>query len=98
MTMSFDVTVEFERNSPAAVHVDHTVRPQVVTKQDNPFFHNLLLRWNEESGGLCLLNTSFNKHEEPIVASEQDVAGAVADGVVDALVFPPYLCTPEPRT
>jgi carbamoyltransferase len=98
MTVSFNVTGEFARNSPAAVHIDQTVRPQVVMREDNPFFHGLLSRWHDENGGLCLLNTSFNKHEEPIVATEQDVANAMEEGAIDVLVFPPYVCLRESRS
>lgn len=98
MTLSFNVTDAFAHNSPAAVHVDRTVRPQVVAREDNPFFHGLLSRWHEEVGGLCLLNTSFNKHEEPIVTTEQDVAKAMEEEAIDALVFPPYVCLRESRS
>ncbi len=95
MTLSFNVTDEFVENSPAAVHVDNTARPQIVTVEDNPFFHRLLSHWYQQHGGLSILNTSFNKHEEPMLATEKDVAEAVEDGVIDALVFPPYLWRKE---
>lgn len=91
MTLSFQVSDEFAANSPAAVHVDRTVRPQIVTRQSNPFFHDLLLAWQQKTGGLCLLNTSFNIHEEAIVNSASDVGRALLQNAVDAVFTPPNL-------
>ncbi|MBF0173512.1 MAG: carbamoyl transferase [Magnetococcales bacterium] len=91
MTLSFHATEEMARTSPAVVHVDQSVRPQVVRHADNPFFHDLLLAWHQKTGVSSLLNTSFNRHEEAILSSEEDVLAAVKEGFMDALVFPPYL-------
>jgi carbamoyltransferase len=91
MTLSFPVTAEFAANSPAAVHVDHTVRPQIVTRDSNPFLHSLLIAWYQRTGGLSLLNTSFNVHEEPIVNFPGDVIAALDCGAVDAVFQPPNL-------
>jgi carbamoyltransferase len=91
MTITYDVTDEFERNSPAVVHVDKTVRPQVVFEEDNPFLLALLKAWYAETGGLCLVNTSFNLHEDPIVSSTDDIVYTFLKGAVDYLLFPPYI-------
>jgi carbamoyltransferase len=91
MTLSFDVTPEFHHNSPGAVHVDGTARPQVVHEQDNPVMYAILKAWHARSGGLCLLNTSFNMHEEPIVTTDADVMHAFRRNVIDAVWAPPYL-------
>ena len=37
--ITFDCTDEMRRSSPAAVHVDGTARPQLVTADTNPSFH-----------------------------------------------------------
>ena len=42
MTITFDCTEEMKRTSPAAVHVDGTARPQLVTAESNPSFHRIL--------------------------------------------------------
>jgi carbamoyltransferase len=91
MTLSFQVTEEFALNSPAAIHVDNTVRPQIVTRKSNPFFHDLLIAWHAKTGGLCLLNTSFNIHEEPIVNSTGDIIRALELHAVDLVFSPPNL-------
>lgn len=91
MTLSFDATEEFCTNSPAVVHVDNTTRAQIVWPEDNKFLHQLLIRWYEKTGGLSLLNTSFNMHEDPIISTIRDVQGIIDNKMVDALVFPPYI-------
>jgi carbamoyltransferase len=86
MTLTYDCTPEFAESCPAVVHVDGTARPQVVHYEDDPFLHGVLLSWHDRTGQAALVNTSFNKHEEPIVGSPRDALDAVADGVVDLLL------------
>ena len=92
MTITYNVTEEFMKNSPAVVHDDGTVRPQIVYKKDNPYFYSLLMDWFKITGGLCLINTSFNLHEDPIVTTVNDVVLTFMNNAVDYLLFPPYLC------
>jgi len=91
MVMTYNVTPEFRENSSAVVHVDGTVRPQVVFEEDNPFLHKLLNSWHEKTGKMCLINTSFNLHENPIASQEKDVADSFKLNAVDSLLFPPYI-------
>ncbi len=92
MTITYEVAPALAEGSPAIVHLDGTARPQVVFPEDNPLFHRLLNRWHERSGQLCLMNTSFNMHEEPIVCGEDDIVSTFTRGAVDCLLFAPYLC------
>lgn len=91
MTMAYDVTEAMKTGSPAVVHADGTARPQVVRAGDNLVLHQILHSHHARDGGLCLLNTSFNAHEEPILGTEPDVLQAALRGDVDILCFPPYL-------
>jgi len=91
MVITYNVTPEFKKNSLGVIHVDNTVRPQVVFKEDNPFFYELLNKWYDKTGRLCLINTSYNLHEDPIVALEKDVIYTFEADAVDCLLFPPYL-------
>lgn len=72
---------------PAVVHVDGTARPQIIRPQADPFMHALLHAWHARSGQPALINTSFNRHEEPIVCAPQDALGALEDGMVDLVVL-----------
>ena len=91
MVTTYNVTNEFKINSPAVVHIDNTVRPQVVFKEDNIFLYELLNTWYRETGKLCLINTSFNLHEDPIASLETDIVRSFKSNAVDYLLFPPYL-------
>lgn len=91
MTLTFDCTADMRRTCPAAVHVDGTARPQLVTERSNPGFHRILSRYHELTGIPALINTSFNMHEEPIVCSPQDAIRAFLAGRLDYLAIGPFL-------
>ena len=42
MTECYNCTEEMKLNSPAVVHVDGTARPQIVGRDDNPFYYDIL--------------------------------------------------------
>jgi carbamoyltransferase len=85
MTMAYECAPAFARNHPAVVHVDGTARPQVVTQRQDLFMHQVLTRYRELTGQSAMLNTSFNRHEEPIVLTLTDALRALADGSVDCV-------------
>jgi carbamoyltransferase len=91
MTITFDCTEKMCKESPAAVHIDKTARPQLVTAQSNPSFHKLLTEYKKLTGLSVLINTSFNMHEEPIVCSPEDAVRAFLDGRIDMLAIGNYL-------
>lgn len=90
MTITYDCTEEMKSNCPAAVHVDGTARPQVVSQNSEATIHELLTRWYEETGGLSLINTSFNMHEEPIVCTPHDAIQSLRRGMIDVLIIGPF--------
>ena len=77
MAMTFDCTPTMRAESPAAVHLDGTARPQVVSREDQPDFHAILSAYRRRTGVPTVINTSFNMHEEPIVCSIDDALRAV---------------------
>jgi carbamoyltransferase len=91
MTITFDCTPWMREQCPAAVHVDGTARPQLVRPEINPAYDAILAEYEKLSGVPCLINTSFNMHEEPIVCSPQDAIRAFRLGRLDALVAGPFL-------
>jgi carbamoyltransferase len=90
MTMTCPVRSEWVDKLAAVVHVDGTARPQVVTYQSNPVAWEILKSYEERTGIPCLINTSFNVHEEPIINSAQHVFDALDGNMVD-LVATPHL-------
>jgi carbamoyltransferase len=91
MTVTFDCTDEMKRKCPAAVHIDGTARPQLVSEKTNQSFHRILKRYHELTGIPALINTSFNMHEEPIVCSPEDAIRAFLLGNLDYLAIGNYL-------
>jgi carbamoyltransferase len=91
MTLTFDCTESMKRDSPAAVHVDGTARPQLVTEQSNPQFHRILTEYHNLTGIPTVINTSFNMHEEPIVCTPDDAIRAFLQGNLDYLAIGPFL-------
>jgi carbamoyltransferase len=91
MTLTFDCTESMKRDSPAAVHVDGTARPQLVTPTANPSFYRILAEYQQLTGIPSLINTSFNMHEEPIVCTPEDAIRAFLQGNLDYLAISDFL-------
>ncbi len=88
MTMAFDLKPEFRSSIPAATHPgDKTVRPQMLRREDNPGYHDLLSTFGRRSGLECLMNTSFNLHGEAIVESPADAISTFERSELDVLIF-----------
>ncbi|TWT54676.1 Decarbamoylnovobiocin carbamoyltransferase [Rubripirellula amarantea] len=87
MTITFDCTDEMKRHSPAAVHIDGTARPQLVTPESNESFYKILAHYESLTSIPVLINTSFNMHEEPIVCSPADAVRAFLLGNIDYLAI-----------
>ncbi|MBI2221550.1 MAG: carbamoyltransferase [Acidobacteria bacterium] len=91
MTITFDCTERMKTDCPAAVHVDGTARPQLVTSRSNPSFHRILSEYYALTGIPSLINTSFNMHEEPIVCTPDDAVRAFLAGNLDYLAIGDFL-------
>jgi carbamoyltransferase len=75
---------------PGVVHVDGTMRPQVVNASTNPWLHAVLEAFRELAGVGVLINTSFNRHGLPIVGAPADAIDHLRQGWVDALAMGRY--------
>jgi carbamoyltransferase len=95
MTVTTDCTDRMRAESPAAVHVDGTARPQLVSEKTNPAVHDILVEYNRRTGIPTLINTSYNMHEEPIVCSPDDAIRAFKDGGLEVLALGPFLSERE---
>ena len=85
MTICVHTTPLLQKLAPAIVHIDGTVRPQLIHKEDQPEIHTLLTRIDEKTGVGVLINTSFNLHEEPIVCTPDESIRAAIAADLDAL-------------
>jgi carbamoyltransferase len=91
MTITFDCTAEMRRDAPSAVHVDGTARPQLVEREVSPGLHDILTEYRRLTGHASLINTSFNMHEEPIVATADDAIRTFVQGGLDYLALGDFL-------
>ena len=88
MTMLYDTHPEWQDKIPAVVHpIDKTARIQIVTKNSNPKFYNLINKFNDITNIPVLLNTSFNVHGEPIVCHPKEAFVHLDNNIVDILVI-----------
>jgi len=87
MTMTYSVFPKMQKDIEAVVHVDGTARPQVVRKEINPSYYEILKEYEKLSGIGVVVNTSFNIHEEPIVAMPEDAIKALFENAIDVLAI-----------
>jgi carbamoyltransferase len=99
MTVTFDTTDELREKCPAVVHVDGTARAQFVRSDANPGLHEIISEYEKLTGVATILNTSFNMHESPIIATPEDAIHTFRDGRLDFLAIGPFLAraVDEPR-
>jgi carbamoyltransferase len=91
MTICYPCTDFFKEACPAVVHVDGTARPQIIFREDNPEYYDVIKMYTKQTGIPALINTSFNHHEEPIVSSPSDAVRSIQKGNVDSLIVGNYL-------
>ena len=97
MTITYNVKPSMIDKIQAAVHVDGTARPQVVFREDNPSFYDIIKAYKRHSGFGVIINTSFNMHEEPIVGSPDDAIRAFLIDAVDVLSLGPFIAESKKR-
>jgi hypothetical protein len=98
MNMAFRVRPGKAHLIPAAIHVDGTCRAQSVNEKQNPLFHRLISQFAKLTGVPMVLNTSFNRHGVPIVATPRQAIEHLLEGSVDLLAIEGYLVSPLIRT
>ncbi len=90
MTVCFDVTEHGRKMAPGIVHKDGTARPQIVNAKDNKYVYDALQAYKRKTGLSLGINTSFNKHEEPIVCHPDDAIEELVRGGIDVLFIENY--------
>jgi len=93
MTITFNVKPAWQEKISAIVHIDGTCRPQLVKKEINPRYWQVIDEFRRITGVPLVLNTSFNIHEEPIVATLYDGLRSLKQGAVDYVAIGRYLIT-----
>ena len=91
MTITLQARRKMAQACPAAVHVDGSLRPQLVDAHTTPSLHRLLSAHKRLTGVPSVINTSFNLHEEPIVRTPAEAIATYRAARIDALALGPYL-------
>jgi carbamoyltransferase len=96
MIMTFDT--KRPDDFPAAIQpYDRTARPQMVYREHNPDLHRLISRFRDRTGRAVVLNTSFNLHGHPIVASAADALEVLEASGLEHLAVGNYLISKSAR-
>ena len=87
MSYAIKVRSNFKELLKDVSHVDGTSRMQTVRPGQNQLFYNLLKEFGKLSGLYCLLNTSLNVMDEPILETVEDAKRFLDNSEVDYLII-----------
>ncbi len=91
MMIAAKVNKKLKKMCPNIVHIDGTSRPQLVKKESNPLFYSLIKKFGTLNGLPIIINTSFNRYDEPIVNSPEDALRTFFTTSLDALIINNYV-------
>jgi len=96
MILSFDTVDAHWSDIRAATHqADHTIRPQILTRDFNPDYYEILERFETLTGIGGLLNTSLNLHGDPMVNLPGEAMHVMTHSALNHLVLGNYLISKE---
>jgi len=90
MTVGYKVKEKYTDKLLGVVNSDNSCRPQILEKDNSKFFR-LLKRIKELTGYGVVLNTSFNKHGEPIINSPNEAIDLFLNSRFKYLVMEDFL-------
>jgi len=76
---------------PAITHVNYSARLQTVEREDNPFYYDIIKKFDEMTGCPVIVNTSFNVRGEPIVCTPEEAFRCFMRTKMDYLVLGNYI-------
>lgn len=91
MTSCYKCTDLMKKQSPAAVHIDGTARPQIINEHINKDYYAVLRAYSSLSGIPSLINTSFNYHEDPIICNPEQAINMLKTDGINVLAMPPFI-------
>ncbi len=93
MTFTFPVADEWKARVPEVVHEDGTARAQVLRREFNPRYYDLMVEMEKLTGNGVVLNTSLNRRGEPMVCSPEDALDMFFGSDLKHLVMEDILVT-----
>ncbi len=92
MMVAFETTPKGALDLAAAVHpYDKTARAQILTRDVNNDYYDMVKEFGRLTGRWGLLNTSFNLHGEPIVLTPEDALHTLENSDLKYLQIENYL-------
>jgi carbamoyltransferase len=91
MILAFQTRPDRYAALTSAIHVDHSCRPQTVTREAHPRYWGLIHAFRELTGIGAVLNTSFNVDSQPIVCSPTDAVWTFQNCGLDYMAIGDYL-------
>ncbi|GFK94164.1 Decarbamoylnovobiocin carbamoyltransferase [Fundidesulfovibrio magnetotacticus] len=87
MMFTFDTTEAREEMIACLQRADRTARAQVVNREYNPGFHELLTRYKALTGRGAVMNTSYNIHGHPIAMGSMDALEILVNSSLDHVLI-----------
>lgn len=91
MMITIKASKRLKKICPNIIHIDGTLRPQLVEKTNNPLFYTLIKKFGNLTGLPIIINTSFNRYDEPIVNSPEDALKTFFTTSIDVLILNNYI-------
>ena len=95
MNINVQAKKRFKKNFPSCTHINSTSRIQVLKKNENNFYYDLLYQLHKDYEIDCLINTSFNLNEQPIVNTPQNALGCFYSSGIDHLLLGDFLISKD---
>ncbi|QDK40064.1 hypothetical protein DOM21_01040 [Bacteriovorax stolpii] len=87
MSYAIKVRPEFKTTLKEVSHIDETSRMQTVRAGQNDRFYKLINEFGQKSGLYCLLNTSLNVMDEPILETVADARRFMEKTPIEYLII-----------
>jgi len=87
----FEKFKQIRSTIPAVTHVDYSARLQTVNREQHPDFYDLINAFYNLTGCPMVINTSFNRMDEPIVCTPEDAIKCFINTGIDILIIENYI-------
>lgn len=87
MTFVYSVKKEWRDKLAGVVHIDGTVRPQIINEDTNRNYYKILKTFYQKTNIPVLINTSFNLHGEPIINTYDQAIESLKSKKIDVLII-----------
>ncbi len=98
MCVSTLASEKFKHGFPSVIHIDGTVRSQLVTEEHCADFYTLLREFKEKTGRGVIVNTALNRPGEAMACTPEDALNVFLGTDLNYLILGDYLVTKREET